>query len=142
MKKITSKLLLRIAAVIMLLHAVGHTLAIITWQEPNGKIPFDLVQKMEETHFSFQGKNTTIANFFTGHGYAGTIFLLLIVSILLTVSNWNNKIATKILWPVGASIILLSIVELIYFFPLAAIFSLIAAALVFVSTFQLNKLEK
>lgn len=141
MQKITSKLLLRIAAIIMLLHAIGHTLAIVTWRKPNGKIPFDIVQKMQDTHFSFQGKDSTMASFFSGHGYAGAIFLLLIVSILWTISNWQEKRATKILWLVGVAIVLLAVDELLFFFPMAMVFSLLAAALVFISIFKINKVS-
>ena len=139
MKKITSTLLLRIAAMIMVLHADGHTLSIITWQKPNGKIPLEVVQKMQDTHFSFQGKDSTMASFFSGHGYAGTILLLLIASVLWALSNSNDKNSTKILWLAGLSIILLAIDELVYFFPMAVVFSLISAALVFLSIQKINK---
>jgi hypothetical protein len=139
MKTITSRFLLRIAAILMLLHAVGHTLGIITWQKPNGKIPIDIVQKMQDTHFSFQGKDSTMAAFFSGHGYAGTILLLFIVSILWTLSNSTDKNSTKILGLTGFAIVLLAIDEFLYFFPMAVAFSLIAAALVFLSIQRMNK---
>jgi uncharacterized membrane protein YoaT (DUF817 family) len=141
MRKITSKLLLRIASVIMLFHAIGHTLAIVTWQKPSGKIPSDVVQKMQDKHFTFGGQDATMANFFSGHGYAGTIFLLLIVTILWILSGWTERKAIKILWIIGLAIGLLALDEQIYFFPMAAVFSLIAAALVFVSIFKLTKTE-
>ncbi|MGQ4828139.1 LIC_13387 family protein, partial [Enterococcus faecalis] len=69
------KILLKIASVLMLLHALGHTIGIITWQKLNSNVPNDLIQKMQETHFVFQGKDATMAKFFSGHGYAGTILL-------------------------------------------------------------------
>jgi hypothetical protein len=141
MKKITSKLLLRIAAIIMLLHAIGHTLGVITWQRTNGKIPLDLVQKMQGTHFSFQGKDSTMAAFFSGHGYAGTILLLFIVSILWTLSNSKDKNSTKILGLTGLAIVFLALDEILYFFPMAVAFSLIAAVLVFISIQKINKTE-
>ena len=139
MTKITTKLLLRIASGIMLLHAIGHTMAIFTWQKPNGKIPADVIHKMQESHFFFGGEDATMAGFFSGHGYTGTIFLLLIVSILWAISGWTEKRATKILWLAGLSILALASVELIYFFPLAVILSLFAGLLVFLSIFKLNK---
>lgn len=142
MTKINSKLLLRIAAGIMLVHAIGHTIGVFTWQKPNGKIPIEVVQKMQETHFLFGGKDSTMANFFSGHGYAGTILLLLIVTVLWTVSSSTDKIATKILWLVGIAIVTLALDELIYFFPMAVIFSLVAALLVFLSIFKINKTAK
>ncbi|HWK06727.1 MAG TPA: hypothetical protein VNS58_23995 [Puia sp.] len=139
MAKITPTLLTRIASGMMLLHAIGHTTAIVTWQNPNGKIPSDVIRKMQEAHFLFGGQDATMAKFFSGHGYAGTILLLLIVTLLWVISSWPGKKATGILWVIGISICALSVDELIYFFPMAVVFSLIAAVLVFVAIFQLNK---
>ena len=139
MRTVTSKLLLRIAAMIMLLHAIGHTLAIVTWQNSNSKIPADVIQKMQKTHFLFQGKDATMASFFSVHGYAGAILLLLIVSVLWLLSNFNDKKSTKILWVVALSIVCLAIDELVYFFPMAAAFSFIATTLIFLSIWKIKK---
>ncbi len=139
MKKITSKLLLRIAAVIMFLHATGHTLGVITWQNRDNTIPVDVIQKMEDTHFSFQGKDATLAAFFSGHGYAGTILLLLITTLLWILSDSADKNSTKTLWVLGIAIVLLGVIEMLYFFPLAVAFSFISAALVF---FSINRIKK
>ena len=140
MKKITAKLLLRIAAIIMLLHAVGHTLGIVTWQMPNGKIPADLVQKMQDTHFLFQGKDATMAAFFSGHGYAGAILLVFIFAILWVLSGWTDKKSIPILGLVSISILLLAVDEILYFFPMAVFFSIVAAALVFIAIQKIKKL--
>jgi hypothetical protein len=139
MKKNTSRLLLRIASILMFFHAVGHTLGVITWQKQNGKIPFGVVQIMQNMHFSFQGKDSTMAAFFSGHGYAGAILLLLITSILWLLSDSNDKNSTKILRVTGFAIVLLAIDEQLYFFPMAVAFSLIAAVLVFISIRLINK---
>ena len=139
MKKITSKILLRIAAVIMLLHATGHTLGVITWQNRDNTIPVDVIQKMEDTHFTFQGKDATLAVFFTGHGYAGTLLLLLITAILWILSTSVDKNSIKILWVLGISIVLLGIVEMVYFFPLAVAFSFISAALVLLAINRIHR---
>jgi hypothetical protein len=141
MKNNTSRLLLRIASIIMLLHAVGHTLSIISWQKQNGKIPFGVVKIMQDIHFSFQGKDATMAAFFSGHGYAGTILLLLITSILWLLSDAKDKYSTKILCLAGFAIIFLAIDELLYFFPMAVAFSLIAAVLVFIAIRLIKKSE-
>ena len=139
MKKVTTKLLLRIAAIIMLLHAIGHTLGIITWQMPNGKIPADLVQKMQDTHFLFQGKDATMAAFFSGHGYAGAILLVFLFSILWVLSGWKDKKSIPILGLVCIAILLLAIDEVLYFFPMAVAFSVLSAALVFISILKIKK---
>lgn len=133
------KLTLRIAAGITLFHAIGHTRAILTWQKPNGPVPMDLIRKMQETHFVFRGHDSTMAAFYTGNGLAATVLLLLIASVLWLVADLENRSATKILWPIGFSLILLTVDELIFFFPMAVLISLVAASLVFFALFKLNK---
>jgi hypothetical protein len=61
------------------------------------------------------------------------------VSILWIVSKSENGILIKMLWPTGFSILLLAVDEFIYFFPMAVLFSVVAAALVFISIFKLKK---
>src|SRR5258707_13078818 len=125
MAKITPKLLTRIASGIMLLHAIGHTMGIVTWQDPAGKIPADVVRKMQETHFLFGDQDATMVRFFSGHGYAGTILLLLIVTLLWSVAGWSERSAINILWIIGIAICALAVDELVYFFPMAVLFSVI-----------------
>jgi hypothetical protein len=134
-----TKLLLRIAAGLMVFHALGHTRAIATWQNPGSAVPAELIEKMQTIHFSFKGNDSTMAAFYSGNGYAATILLLLIAALLWIVSDWENKAAVKLLWPAALSVILLAVIELIYFFPLAVIISLITAGLVFFSIFKLSK---
>lgn len=135
-----SKLLLRIAALIMLFHCVGHTMGVVTWQKPNGEIPNEVVQKMQEVQFNFMGKEgSTMAEFYSGFGYCGTLLLLFISVLLWVISSWKDKSAVKLLWVIGITIVLLAIDEIIFFFPMAVAFCLISAILVFISIFIINK---
>ena len=129
-----SKLLLRIAAIIMLLHGAFHTMGVATWQQPGGDIPSQVVQTMQDIQFNFMGKDaSTMAEFYSGFGYCGTIFLLFIAALLWIVSGWKDRSVTKILWITGFAIVLLAVDEIIYFFPMAVAFCLVSAALVFIS---------
>lgn len=137
------KLLLRIAAIIMLLHGIGHTMGVVKWQKPNGDIPVQVVKTMQDTQFSFMGKDgSTMAGFYSGFGYCGTIFLLFIAALLWALSGWKDKSANKILWLTGFAILLLAVDEIIYFFPMAVGFCVISATLVFTSIFLINKAAK
>ena len=136
----SSKILLRIAAVVMLLHSLGHTFGVITWQDPNGEIPIEVVQKMQEVQFSFMGKDgSTMAEFYSGFGYCGTILMIFIAALLWLFSAWKDKSVTKVLWVTGLTTVMLSVVEIIYFFPMAVAFCLLTAALIFISIFLINK---
>jgi hypothetical protein len=139
-QKMNAKILLRIAAVIMLLHGAGHTMGVATWQDPNGNIPYEVVQRMRDMQFSFMGKSgATMAAFYSGFGYCTTILLLLIAALLWIFSDWRDKSVTKILWVICAAIVSLAVVELIYFFPMAVAFCLSSAALILTSIVLINK---
>lgn len=136
------KLLLRIAAVIMLLHAVGHTLGVATWQKPDGDIPAKVVQIMQAEKFGFMGSDgATMAGFYSGFGYCCTAFLVFIAVLLWIISRWKGRPANEILWTVGIAILSLAAIEIVYFFPMAVSFCVVAAALVFLSIFFIRQTD-
>lgn len=136
----STKILLRIAAIVILLHSLGHTMGALGWQDPNGKIPNEVVRKMQEVPFSFMGKDgSTMADFYSGASYCGTLFLLLVASLLWTLSGRKDKPTINLLWMIATAIVLLGIIEIVYFFPFAVSFCAVAATLVFVAIFQLKK---
>lgn len=137
------KILLKIAAIIMLLHALGHTVGVATWKT-KGDVPTQVIQTMQESEFNFMGKeSSTMAGFYTGFGYCGTILLLFIASLLWTVSCWKDRsTAIPILWLTACSILSLAVVEIIYFFPMAVAFCVISVILVFLSIWKFNKTSK
>jgi len=137
-----SKLLLRIAAVVMLLHCLGHTFGVMTWQNPDGEIPTEVVQIMQEVQFSFMGKDgSTMAEFYSGFGYVGTVFMLFIVALLWVLSGYKDRTVMPILGVTAVAIISLGILEIIYFFPMAVAFCVITAALVALAILKINKME-
>jgi len=136
------KLLLRIASVIIFLHAIGHTIGVYTWKDPKSLVPQQVIDQMTGQKFIFMGTNATMAAFYEGFGYASTIAMLLVVSILWitgTAVEKNASLSSKILWPVAAFLFLMGIVEIIYFFPMAVAFSFLAFLLTVVSIFKLNR---
>ncbi|MDB5144602.1 MAG: hypothetical protein JWQ66_3315 [Mucilaginibacter sp.] len=118
-----AKLLLRIASILMLLHTAGHTIGALTWKEaPNARVA-TVVAGMQNEHFVFMGKSLTLASFFDGYGF-GMIGVLLLVSMLLWILS--EEPVRRILLVLGLFLIFLGVNELIYFFPFAAAFSLLA----------------
>src|SRR5450432_1148115 len=115
------KLLLRIAAIIILLHAFGHTMGIFTWKQTTGPVPQDLIKQMTEQKFSFMGTTASMGAFYEGMGYASTIAMLMVVFILWIVAASADKypsFSVKILLPVSMFLFLLGLDELVYFFPM------------------------
>jgi hypothetical protein len=136
MKKITSKLLLRIAAIIVLLHSIGHTVGFSGWQKQGGVVPPEVINIMKEKHFAVQGRETTMADSFTGSGYTVSIFLLLLVGILWLTSNGTRQDKTGILWLTASALTMLSLVEFIFYFPAVAVLSLISAILAYIAVLK------
>lgn len=118
------KLLLRIAAVIMLLHTAGHSVGALTWtQAPNVRVAA-VIAGMQRERFDFMGRSSTIAMLYNGYGII-MIFVLLLVSILLWLLS-GNPVKSMIL-ALGLFLLLTAISEFIYFFPLAADMTFLAS---------------
>ncbi|MDB5127768.1 hypothetical protein [Mucilaginibacter sp.] len=117
------KIALRIAAVLMLLHTLGHTMGALTWKNaPNARVAA-VVTGMENEHFDFMGRSLTLASFFNGYGFI-MIGVLLLISILLWLLS--STPVRGIILLLGLFLVFMAIVEFIYFFPFAAAFSLLA----------------
>jgi hypothetical protein len=117
------KLALRIAAILMLLHTAGHTMGALTWKKaPNVRVAA-VVTGMKNEHFDFMGRSLTLASFFNGYGYS-MIGVLLLISILLWLLS-STPVRSMILL-LGLFLVFMAITEFIYFFPFAAVFSLLA----------------
>jgi len=124
------KLLLRIAAVIMLLHTAGHSIGALTWsQAPNDRVAA-VIAGMQKEHFDFMGRSSTLASFYNGYGIL-MIFVLLLVSIQLWLLS-GNRVKSMIL-TLGLFLFLTAISEFIFFFPLAGGMTFVASVCTFLS---------
>ena len=137
------KLLLRIAAVLVLLHTVGHTLGAITWKDaPNAAIG-RVITAMQTEHFLFSGRSVTIASFYEGYGYSMIVVLLLITIILWFLSNdAGNRSSAKYLVLFTVFLLSFGIIEYFYFFALPAVLSILAGLCVLFARIGLNRDHK
>ncbi len=127
------KLLLRIASIIMLLHTLGHTMGALTWDQAPNKPIANVLQGMKSDHFDFFGRQVSLAMFYQGYGYGMIGVLLLIVVVLwLSANNITDIMTQKLLPWLIAFLAFFAIDEWIWFFPMPAIMSSVAAVLVFV----------
>jgi hypothetical protein len=121
-----AKVLLRIASGLMLFHTLGHSIGALTWkQAPNARLKM-VIDGMLNDHFDFMGKSVTIGNFYAGYGYS-MIALLLFITILLWLLS--NELPFKIIFLLGLFLVVLGVLEFIFFFPLPAICSALAGLL-------------
>ena len=129
------KLLLRIAATIMLLHTIGHTFGALSWKKaPNATIA-RLISEMIDDRFDFMGRSVSVALFYEGYG-----ILLIFVLILTSVCLWligddvETRIAQRLLVAFACFLLVVAITEFMYFFALAASFTLLADVCVILAT--------
>ena len=118
-----AKTLLRIAAVLMLLHTAGHTIGALTWKQTSNTAMKRVVEGMLNNDFDFMGLTASIGDFYSGYGFI-LIGVLLLLSLLLWILSTEPM--RSIILALGLFLVFLSMMELNYFFPAAAAFSLLA----------------
>jgi len=121
------KLLLRIAAILMFLHTIGHTLGALSWKNAPNAAVAQIVSGMLSTHFDFMGRSASIGSFYEGYGLI-MILVLLLISLLLWLlsAQSGNPLSVRFMQLLGVLLLMMGVLEYIYFFPFAAAFSLLA----------------
>lgn len=130
------KLLLKIAAVLITIHLLGHGIGHVTWDNPEDPRIREVVSSMKLHEAEFMGATKSMADYY--NGYSLIIFGLYGMSILLLwfiagFINDRRDIAHKLLYPIGVAYIFFGVIEYLYFFPFAAILSFMAGALTIVA---------
>jgi hypothetical protein len=122
-----SKILLRIAAFLMLFHTLGHTMGALSWKEAPNPAVGQVITAMQTNQFVFMGRTSTIAGFYEGYGVI-MIFVLLLISLVLWLlsGQTENPLTGRLLIPIAVFLLLLAVAEFIYFFPFAAAISFLA----------------
>lgn len=116
-----AKLLLRIAAGMMLLHTVGHIFGTIEWENNPDPAVASVIKGMEDNQYDFMGRITTLASFYQGYCVVMIIVLLLLsVCLWLFSSTANAGLTRKLVMVFSVFLLAMAVLEHIYFFPLAA----------------------
>ena len=136
------KLLLRIAAVLMFIHAILHTIGFNSWKTDPDPARRAVIQAMNGPRLPFMGTNRNMADYYDGFGYASTIALVLIAVSLWIVSGElgsKSALVKKMILTLAVILAFWGIDEIIYFFPFAAGITLLACLCCFWSFFGLAK---
>jgi hypothetical protein len=133
------KLLLRIAAVFMLLHDVGHAMGALTWKAAPNAAVAATIAAMTNNKFLFMGRMASLAAFLDGYGIT-MIFVLLLLGILLWIfaGHTENSLTKILLTPIMLFLWILAVVEYVYFFPFAASFTALAALCTLIARIKLK----
>jgi hypothetical protein len=124
------KLLLRIAAVLILIHAVLHTMGFSQWKQDPNPARHEVIKQMTGQKFPFMGTSRNMGEYYDGFGYSCSIALFLIALLLWIISgelSSNLSLAKKAIAVISFGLLLWATDELIYFFPFAAGITLVAA---------------
>jgi len=138
----TAKLLIRISAILILVHLLGHSAGHIGWDKSEDPKMNEVVNVMKGYSAEFMGATKSMADYYVGYSYI--MFGLFGMSILLLwmLSNHtttNQKLVKQLLYPIGVSYLFFGLTEYVYFFPFAAIISLIAGLCALFATFKLTQ---
>jgi hypothetical protein len=124
---------LRIASVIGLLFAAGHT-AGAPWTPANKGVAADgLVMMMKKIHFDVMGTERTYFDFYSGFGVSISVCLLALAIILWQVGDVvkvNPASARPILLTMFVAYIALGVVSAMYIFAAPLVFSAAICALI------------
>jgi hypothetical protein len=125
-----SKTLFRIASAILVLHAIGHLFGMASWTEAQTDEQKMVVHAMTDHRFPFMGAVHSFGDSFNGFGYIAEISLLLAAYLLWVCGSAVDSypvISRKFSAALFIALFAQSLLEFIYFFPLAASMTLIAA---------------
>lgn len=137
----TPKLLLRIAAGLVLFFAFGHTIGHTTRHQAEGAQQ-TVLQTMQEVKFDFFGNTTSYDGMYNGLSLNLIFTLIAFVLILWFVSNTTNekpKLAMQIVVPIALCLLGFAVTSFLYFFLVPAITCLLASVALGVAMITLNK---
>lgn len=130
----STRVWLRIAAIVSLLFAVGHTLGGMQNWSPVADNP--VLQSMRTVHFAVMGVNRSYLDFFIGFGYSLSVSMFLQSVLLWMLSNLAHThaaIARPTIAAFAVSAALSGLIAWRYIFPVPALFSLVLFAVLVVA---------
>jgi hypothetical protein len=130
----------KIAAVLLLLFSVGHTLG-FRQSDPQWKVDA-LVADMQKIHFNAQGFDRSYWDFFVGFGLFVSVFLLFAAILAWQLSGMKAEILAMIpavKWSLALCFIGITILSWKYFFVVPVVFSSVITLCLIVAAWLPNK---
>jgi hypothetical protein len=122
---VKAKLWLKIAAVISLLFALGHTLGSFKYWSPMGDNP--VLQTMRQTHFEVMGVSRTYFDFFMAFGYCLSVSGFMQGILLWQLAGLAPTEPARVrpmIAVITAAVVVSGIISWLMIFPVPAYFSL------------------
>ena len=121
----TSKLLYRIVAVVLILFAAGHTFGFLSFRPPSAE-GLAVYAAMGNVHFKLDGGSYSYAGFYTGFGLMVTAYMLFSAFLawhLGTASSKQPQDIRMLAWVFAALQIACFVLGWLYFFLVPILFS-------------------
>ncbi len=137
----TSKLLIRISALLVLFHLAGHTLGHLNWKTSNNPIRKEVIKQMTDHAFVFMGAKRSMADYYQGYSLLMFVVYLMSAAILWLLANISDQhpnIVKKLILIIAASFIVMCFIEFFHFFTFAAGISFSVAITLLISSYQLR----
>lgn len=125
-----SKIFLRIASIVLILHLAGHLVGHLTWRDPEDPNQQKVVRYMTEFRFPFMGAVHSIGDYYEGYGWGSSISLLFFALVFWIASTANEReklLSKRMTLALSFSLVAWGVMEIVYFFPFAASLTWIAA---------------
>lgn len=132
------KLFLRIAALCILIHLIGHFFGHFSWKETPDPVKQEVIRQMTGPKFQFMGVMRSMGDYFEGYGLILFIVYGMSIALILSAMRYadsNHDIARKVLTPIGIGFVAMGAIEFVYFFPFAASLSLGAGIFIILAIF-------
>lgn len=123
----------RIAAIVLVLFAVGHTVGFLTFRAATeeGRAVW---QSMQAVHFSVGSSTFSYGGFYVGFGLCITLFYLFAAFVAWRLSAANSDAARQLMQPLGWALVTLqcagAMLSWVYFGVAPLVLSLAAAGLI------------
>ena len=125
----SATVLYRIASIVLILFAAGHTTGFLTFKPPSAE-GIAVHDAMNNVHFEVGGKPFTYGSFYKGFGLYITVYLLfsaLVAWHLGSLAATHPEAVGMLGWAFVAMQLVSVVLSWVYFFPVTAIFSAVAA---------------
>lgn len=131
----TTRVIYRIAAVLILLFDIGHS-AGYPWSNPKWGVDLSAIQS---SHFNVLGFSRTYWNFYVGFGLFVSVFMLLAALLAWQLSNLPQetlRLMRTTAWALTISFAAVTVLSWMYFFSIPIVFSAVITVCLFVGAWR------
>ena len=128
----------RIAAVLILLLDLGHTVG-YPWSDPTWGVDLSAIQS---SHFNVLGFSRTYWNFYVGFGLFNSVFLLLAAMLAWQLSSLQAetlRLVRSTAWALTVCFAAVTVLSWMYFFTIPIAFSSVITVCLFVGAWRSAK---